>query len=171
VREIIPRGAGKFFIFPALLLSLAIVFPASGAVDLPAEVVTGAAIMEDRELSPGAVTVIRPSEERRGEQKNLPDLLETVPGLRVIRLNGRNGYAVASVRGSTSSQVAVYVDGVLANLQSEAAVDLSAIPVEDVERIEVYRGYIPARFGAQAMGGAATLICLKSCLYFVTVKF
>jgi outer membrane cobalamin receptor len=112
---------------------------------------------EDKYLSPGMVTVIRP-EERAGEQRSLPDLLEDVPGLRVIRLQGRNGYAVASVRGSTSSQVAVYVDGVLMNLQSEAAVDLSAIPADNVERIEVYRGYVPSRFGAQAMGGVISVV-------------
>jgi outer membrane cobalamin receptor len=127
---------------------------------LPKEVVTGSVIYdaaEDKYLSPGMVTVIRP-EEKAGEQRNLPDLLEDVPGLRVIRLQGRNGYAVASVRGSTSSQVAVYVDGVLMNLQSEAAVDLSAIPADNVERIEVYRGYVPARFGAQAMGGVISVV-------------
>ena len=65
---------------------------------------------------------------------------------------------MASVRGSTSSQVAVYVDGVLMNLGSEAAVDLSSIPVDDVERIEVYRGYVPAQFGAQSMGGVINVV-------------
>jgi outer membrane cobalamin receptor len=129
-------------------------------VDLPAEVVSGSVVYDAEEgkyLSPGMVTVVRP-EERAGEQRTLPDLLEDVPGLRIIRLQGRNGYAVASVRGSTSSQVAVYVDGVLMNLQSEAAVDLSAIPAGDVERIEVYRGYVPSRFGAQAMGGVISVV-------------
>ncbi|MEG1825363.1 MAG: TonB-dependent receptor [Cloacibacillus sp.] len=130
--------------------------PSAGAVDLPPEVISsdsGSPMV----LSPGAVTVVMPGE-RSGEQKNLPDLLEEVPGLQIIRLQGRHGYAVASIRGSTSAQVAVYVDGILANLQSEAAVDLSAIPVDTIERIEVYRGYIPARFGAQAMGGVINII-------------
>jgi outer membrane cobalamin receptor len=134
--------------------------PSYAAVQLPEERVTSSAIFdaaEDKYLSPGVVTVIRP-EEKEGEQRTLPDLLEQVPGLRVIRLQGRHGYAVASVRGSTSSQVAVYVDGILMNLQSESAVDLSAIPVDEVERIEIYRGYIPARFGAQAMGGVINVV-------------
>jgi outer membrane cobalamin receptor len=135
-------------------------FPALAAVDLPEEEIVGSVIYdaeEDKYLSPGMVTVVRP-EERAGEQKNLPELLEEVPGMRVIQLQGRNGYSVASVRGSTSSQVAVYVDGVLMNLQSEAAVDLAAIPVDQVEKIEVYRGYVPARFGAQAMGGVINIV-------------
>ena len=139
----------------AFALLLAAAAPAA-AVDLPAEVVSADGEIPPV-LSPGAVTVVIPGE-RSGEQKNLPDLLEEVPGLQIIRLQGRHGYAVASVRGSTSAQVAVYVDGILANLQSEAAVDLSAIPVDTIERIEVYRGYIPARFGAQAMGGVINII-------------
>ena len=94
----------------------------------------------------------------KGEQKNLPELLKQVPGLHIIELKGRGAYTTASVRGSTASQVAVYVDGVLMNLGSEAAVDLSTIPVENVERIEVYRGYIPARFGGASMGGVINII-------------
>lgn len=131
---------------------------ASDAVDLPETVVTATPIDDDaRYASPGAVTIVRPAE-RAGEARTLPELIEDVPGLAVIRARGRHGYTVASVRGSTSSQVAVYVDGVLMNLQSEAAVDLSAIPTEQIERIEVYRGYVPARFGAQAMGGVINIV-------------
>jgi outer membrane cobalamin receptor len=37
-------------------------------------------------------------------------------------------------------------------------VDLSAIPVDDIRRVEIYRGYIPARFGAQAMGGVLHIV-------------
>lgn len=154
-------GPSPRFWFMLLCLFVEFAFPGAlfcaPVTELPEESVRASTVEDDQELSPGAVTVIRPAE-RRGEQKNLPDLLETVPGLRIIRLNGRNGYSVASVRGSTSSQVAIYVDGVLANLRSEAAVDLSTIPIDSVERIEVYRGYIPARFGAQAMGGVINVV-------------
>jgi outer membrane cobalamin receptor len=156
--------------FAALVLSLALfplfpsffpALPASAAVNLPEELVESTAMYEeaaeDKYLSPGTVTVIRPMA-REGEQRSLPDLLEDVPGLRVVRVRGRHGYAVASVRGSTSSQVAVYVDGVLMNLGSEAAVDLSAIPVDSVLRVEVYRGYVPAQFGAQSMGGVINIV-------------
>ena len=88
--------------------------------------------------------------------QSLPDLLERVPGLHIVRARGRGAYTVASIRGSTSAQVAVYVDGSLRNLGSEAAVDLSAIPVGEVERIEVYRGYIPVRFTEAGLGWGIT---------------
>jgi outer membrane cobalamin receptor len=133
-------------------------FPAFGEpVELEEEVVSGSAFEEDGDRSPGAVTVVR-AEDLRGEMQSLPDLLERVPGLHVVRARGRGAYTVASVRGSTSAQVAVYVDGILRNLGSEAAVDLSAIPVGEVERIEVYRGYIPVRFPEAGLGGVINVV-------------
>ncbi len=126
-------------------------------VELEEEVVSASAFEEDRDRSPGSVTVVR-TDDVKGEMQSLPDLLERVPGLHVIRARGRGAYTVASVRGSSSSQVAVYVDGVLQNLGSEAAVDLSAIPVDEVDRIEVYRGYIPARFPEAGIGGVINIV-------------
>ncbi|MDR1741290.1 MAG: TonB-dependent receptor [Synergistaceae bacterium] len=126
-------------------------------VELDEEVVSASRIDEDRYRSPGSVTVVH-ADELEGENRSLPDMLEHVPGLNVIRLRGRGAYTVASVRGSTSAQVAVYVDGVLQNTGSDAAVDLSAIPAGEVERVEVYRGYIPARFSEAGMGGVINVV-------------
>ena len=108
-------------------------------------------------LSPGTVTVIRPSD-YKGEQKTLPELLKQVPGVHVREVNGKGQYTTVSVRGSTSSQVGVFVDGILFNLGGDAAADISTIPVQNVERIEVYRGYIPARFGGTFMGGVINVV-------------
>jgi len=114
----------------------------------------------EKELSPGQVSVIYP-DKFEGEQKDLPDLLERVPGLFVQRVNGDGHYTVARVRGATGAQVAVYVDGVLMNLNGDAAVNLSTIPVDNVERIEVYRGYVPARFSGSPLGGVINIVTKK----------
>ena len=155
----------KSFIASALLSLLCLTPGGVGAAErpaeLPAEKITADSEEEDKLLlSPGTVTVIKP-QEMKGEQKNLPELLKQVPGLHIIETKGRGAYTTASVRGSSASQVSVYVDGVLMNLGSEPAVDLTTIPVENVERIEVYRGYIPARFGGASMGGVINIITKK----------
>ena len=111
-------------------------------------------------LSPGTVTVIRP-EEFKGEQKTLPDFLKMVPGVHVREVNGKGQYTTVTVRGSTAAQVGVFVDGVLTNLGGDAAVDISTIPVSNVERIEVYRGYIPARFAGTFIGGVINVVTKK----------
>lgn len=96
-----------------------------------------------------------------GEQKNLPQLLDRVPGLFVQKINGEGHYTVARMRGSTAAQVSVYVDGVQMNLSGDAAVNLSAIPADNVERIEVYRGYVPARFAGAPLGGVINIVTKK----------
>lgn len=128
-------------------------------MDFTLEGVTVEAKRPDGEakLSPGTVTVIRP-DDYKGEQKDLPDLLKMVPGVHVRELNGKGQYTTVSVRGSTAAQVGVFVDGVLFNLGGDAAADISTIPVHNVERIEVYRGYIPARFGGTFMGGVINVV-------------
>lgn len=114
----------------------------------------------EKALSPGQVSVIY-TDDFRGEQKNLPELLERVPGLYVQRSSGAGHYTVARIRGSSAAQVNVYIDGVLMNLNGEAAVNLSAIPVDNVERVEVYRGYIPARFAGAPIGGVINIVTKK----------
>lgn len=151
--------------YVALLVAFIIAIPtaiyAQQPYDVPEEVVTGETIFEEKSLlSPGCVTVIRP-ENMKGEQKNLPELLRRVPGLHIVEARGRGAYTVASVRGSTSAQVSVFVDGTLMNLASEPAVDLTTIPVDNVEKIEVYRGYVPAKFAGAAMGGVINIITKK----------
>ncbi|WP_255451371.1 TonB-dependent siderophore receptor [Sporomusa sp. KB1] len=114
----------------------------------------------ESKLSPGTVTVIKP-ETFSGEQKDLPAMLKQVPGIFVREINGKGQYTTVSVRGSTAAQVGVFVDGVLTNLGGDAAADISAIPVSNIERIEVYRGYIPVRFGGTYMGGVINIVTKK----------
>ena len=114
----------------------------------------------EAKLSPGTVTVIRP-QDFKGEQKTLPDMLKTVPGVHVREVNGHGQYTTVTVRGSTAAQVGVFMDGILTNLGGDAAVDISTIPVKNVERIEVYRGYVPARFGGTFIGGVINIVTKK----------
>ena len=124
----------------------------------------------ESKLSPGTVTVIRP-DDYKGEQKTLPELLKQVPGVHVRELNGKGQYTTVSVRGSTAAQVGVFVDGVLFNLGGDAAADISTIPVQNVERIEVYRGYIPARFGGTFMGGVINIVTKRPSKANVSASF
>ncbi|MEA3284835.1 MAG: TonB-dependent receptor [Synergistota bacterium] len=132
----------------------------SEAVATVAPITVTASSLEDEDRSPGTVTVIRP-DMYRGEMKDISDLLSKVPGVSINRRGGRGGYSVASVRGSTAAQVAVYIDGVLCNLGGDSAVDLSTIPVDRVDRIEVYRGYVPAAFDMSGMGAVINIVTAR----------
>lgn len=129
----------------------------SMSFDLEGITVEGSRPDWETKLSPGSVTVVHP-DDFKGEQKTLSDLLLTVPGVHVREVNGKGQYTTVTVRGSTAAQVGIFIDGVLANLGGDSAVDLSTIPVQNVERIEVYRGYVPSRFGGTFIGGVVNIV-------------
>jgi len=92
---------------------------------------------------------------RAGE--SVAQLVAELPGVTVNRLGGLGSVATLSLRGSTWAQVAVYVDGVPLNSGVGGGVDLSTLPLGDVERIEVYRGASPLAFGGSALGGIVSI--------------
>jgi iron complex outermembrane receptor protein len=92
---------------------------------------------------------------RAGE--SVPQLLSEQSGVSVTRLGGMGSTATVSLRGSTSNQVLVYLDGVPLNAATGGGVDLGAIPLGDVGRIEIYRGMSPIGFGASGIGGVVSI--------------
>jgi iron complex outermembrane receptor protein len=103
----------------------------------------------DPAAASSVVTLDRPP--RSGE--TVADLLAELPGVAVNRMGGLGSMALMSVRGSTWEQVRVLVDGVPLSSATGGGVDLSTIPLGDIERIEVYRGSSPLSLGASALGG------------------
>jgi iron complex outermembrane receptor protein len=89
--------------------------------------------------------------------ESIPQLLSEQPGVTITRLGGMGSTATISLRGSTSNQVLVYVDGVALNTATGGGVDLGAVPLGDMARIEIYRGMSPIRFGASAIGGVVSI--------------
>ncbi|CQR73227.1 Vitamin B12 transporter BtuB precursor [Sporomusa ovata DSM 2662] len=87
--------------------------------------------------------------------RNLTEVLEDVPGLNLHK--GRKGNTAVEIRGLSSSEVKIYIDGVLVNplakMTSSAAVDTSMIPVDNIAKIEIIKGPAPVIYGADAKGG------------------
>jgi len=105
---------------------------------------------------PAAVTVVRP--DRARGTPDLAELLEQVAGLQIRRWGGLGAPALPSVRGSSAGQIAVLVDGLPLSDAQDGAVDLSSLPLDRYERVEVYRGAAPARFGGAGAAGALNLV-------------
>ena len=89
------------------------------------------------------------------------EVLSQIPGVRVRRFGGLGSASTASIRGSKAEQVLVLVDGVRLNTAQRGSVDLSTIPLRQVERIEVLRGGGSARYGSDAEGGVISITTRK----------
>jgi len=84
-------------------------------------------------------------------------LIESAPGVHVRRLGGDDGFATLSIRGSTSSEVAVLFAGVPMTGAADPSLDLATLPLWPGARIRVYRSFAPAAFGPGSLGGTLIL--------------
>lgn len=108
-----------------------------------------------------AVTVISREDLRRSGASTLPDMLRAVPGLHVARVGARD-WAV-SVRGfndQLSNKVLVIIDGrtVYSPIFGGVFWDALAVPLDEVDRIEVIRGPGATLWGANAVNGVINII-------------
>jgi outer membrane cobalamin receptor len=104
-----------------------------------------------------SVTVISGAELVARQITTLGAALSTVPGFTVVRSGGPGTLTSLFPRGGESDFTLVLVDGIRANTFG-GGIDLSQVPLADIDRIEVVRGPQSALFGADAIGGVVQVI-------------
>ena len=107
------------------------------------------------------VSIIKPSESQ-DRLRDVSELLSESVGVQVRSFGGLGSQSTISIRGSSSDQVTVLLDGIPLNLAQSGFVDLSTLPLEDVERIEVYRGTAPVQYGTGAIGGLVNIVTKRA---------
>ena len=85
------------------------------------------------------------------------EVLQYVPGVYVEFNGGPGSMAVARIQGSEVRHVAVYIDGVPLNQLANPLTDLNYLPVDAIERIEVYKGAASSAWGS-SLGGVINII-------------
>lgn len=100
-----------------------------------------------------AVTVIGQEEIERSKASGVLELLRTVAGVDIVQSGGPGAVTSAFIRGANSNQLLLLVDGVKWNSPYFGSVDLSSLPVANIEKIEVVRGPFSALYGSDAVGG------------------
>ena len=99
------------------------------------------------------VTVVDREEIDRSGAAALADVLARVPGILVTRNGGPATTTSVYLRGAESRFTAVFVDGVRIDSQSTGGATWNAIPLSQVDRIEVLRGPAAAIYGSDALAG------------------
>lgn len=163
----------KYYPFPSAWAFLAVssvwINPAV-ADDAPLyqgeEIVVTATRFEASPRVASNIDVITAEEIRQSPGLDLPDILKTRAGLDVRPLYGPLGVdAVVDLRGfgdAAGSNVLVLVDGQRVNPMDSGSINWSAIPLDNIQRIEIQRGGGTVLYGDRASGGVINIITNKS---------
>ncbi len=99
------------------------------------------------------LTVISTAEIQRSGAQSLPQLLQRQPGVEVTINGGPGATSGVFLRGANAGQTLVLIDGLRVGSVSVGATALEAIPLDQIERIEILRGPASSLYGADAIGG------------------
>lgn len=115
----------------------------------------------DTEQTPAFFSVIE-RDQFEGRMEDLSEAIEKEAGVQVRQSGGLGSFSTVSLRGSSSDQVMVFMDGMLLNDASGGGVDLSNIALSDVESIEIYRGITAMNFNKASIGGVINIKTVRA---------
>jgi vitamin B12 transporter len=119
---------------------------------LPDLQVTATRIAVPRRTVAAAITVLEGDDLRARGIRYLLDALREVPGAALVQTGSYGAVTSLFLRGGESDFTKVMVDGVPLNTPG-GAVNLAALSLEDVDRIEIVSGPVSVLHGADAMSG------------------
>ena len=127
------------------------------AYELEEIVVTATRLETPRQEVAANITVITRDDIEKMPVSNAAEVLQYVPGIYVEFNGGLGSQATAIIQGSDVRHVAVYQDGVPLNQLANPMADLSYLPIDTIERIEIYKGAASSAWGS-SLGGVINII-------------
>jgi iron complex outermembrane receptor protein len=112
----------------------------------------------------GNVTVITQDDIEEAGAQTIPELFNREPGLFPFNMSGTPQTAKVDIRGygEAAPQNALFlIDGRRVNNIDWTGADLSQIPLDAIERIEIYRGPASVLYGDNAAAGVVNIILKK----------
>jgi iron complex outermembrane recepter protein len=127
-------------------------------------VVTAERIQSPLREAPANVTIISREEIESEGAQTLADLLQKEPGVFTRSPLGNPKASTVDIRGygeTAPANVLFLIDGRRVNSIDLSGPDLAQIPLEIIERVEVYRGPASVLYGDNALAGVVNIITRK----------
>lgn len=93
----------------------------------------------------------------RGTVSSVQDILIKTVGVTIRSSGGVGSSSRLSVRGLEGKRIGFFIDELPLSEQTDY-IDINDIPVDMIDRIEIYKGVVPARFGGSSLGGAVNIV-------------
>ena len=100
-----------------------------------------------------SVSVIDRDQIERSQAQDLASLLMSEPGFEIGRNGGPGSTTSIFLRGMSSVNSAVFIDGVRAQTDRLCSFNFADIPLDMIDRVEIVRGNLGALYGEAAIGG------------------
>ncbi len=88
----------------------------------------------------------------------LASILNQQAGIHTQSYSGVGQYSTPMIRGAEGQQVLVFVNGIPLNSLNGSSANISTISLIDIDKINIYRGFVPMELSATAIGGAIDLV-------------
>ncbi len=145
-----------------LLVSAAIPFTSLSAADDGIDQVVVTATRHERDISKigSSVSVIDKEDIELHQYPFTVEALRNVPGVSVNQNGAFGGQATISIRGASTDQTVILIDGVQTNDPSApgGGYNFANLDPNDIERIEILRGPQSLLYGSDAIGGVINVI-------------
>lgn len=110
----------------------------------------------------GSISIIERDEIERSGAGTLGDALARTAGVELGRQGGPGSAESIFIRGANGSHTLLLIDGVRVGSASLGTSAIEAIPLSQIQRVEILRGPGSALYGADAIGGVINVITKTS---------
>lgn len=111
-----------------------------------------------------SVTVLNREYIENSHVDTAADLLRAAPFLQIAQSGASGGLTTVTIRGGKPNFTLVMIDGVPVNDVTNllgGSFDLSSLPADNIERVEIVRGPLSSIYGSDAIGGVINFISRK----------
>ena len=126
------------------------------AYELEEVVVTAPTEITTIRHSPMTVTVMDMSD-LRGRFVTLNEVLNRATGVKIRQEGALGSNTRIAIHGLEGKRVKIFIDGAPIDTP-DGSFAVNDIPIQLIERIEIYKGVVPAHLGGDAIGGAVNVV-------------
>lgn len=100
----------------------------------------------------------------------LSDLVNRTTGIRIRTEGGLGADYDLSLNGMSGNSIRYFIDNIPLDVKGNE-ISLANLPVNTIDRIEIYKGVVPSYLGADALGGAINIVTRKEKSNFLDVSY